>query len=153
LTLEFPILGRGPGCPPHQPDDPDQQDSANERDRPRHRGRHNLLSARIYAAPATQLQKLCSFPRYDWHLIRIQGIKVRHLPPCKRMCAKGHKRRSTDNYSITSSALAIRVSGTVTPIALAVFRFTMSSNFTARSMGKFVGGVPFRILSTKVAER
>ncbi len=57
------------------------------------------------------------------------------------------------SYSITSSALAIRVSGTVTPSVLAVFRFTMSSNFTARSMGKSAGGVPFKILSTKAAER
>ena len=56
-------------------------------------------------------------------------------------------------HSITSSALAIRVSGTVTPSALAVFRFTTSSNLTARSMGKFTGGVPFKILSTKAAER
>jgi hypothetical protein len=69
------------------------------------------------------------------------------------MYALGQKRTSTNNYSINSSALAIRVSGTVTPSVLAVFRLTMSSNFAARSMGKFAGGVPFRILSTRVAER
>ena len=39
------------------------------------------------------------------------------------------------------------------PSALAVFRFTTSSNFTARSMGKSAGEVPFKILSTKAAER
>jgi hypothetical protein len=64
-----------------------------------------------------------------------------------RTCSKQH------HYSITLSARAMSVGGISRPSAWAVFRLTMSSNFTARSIGKFPGGVPFRILSMKAAER
>ena len=79
-------------------------------------------------------------------------LRARRERPRRRRAAE-KRDELAPFHSITSSALAIRVSGTVTPSVLAVFRFTTSSNFTARSMGKFAGGVPFRILSTKDAER
>ncbi len=50
-------------------------------------------------------------------------------------------------YSITSSA-RIRIDcGIVMPIALAVLRFTMSSNLVGRSTGRLAGLAPLRILS------
>jgi hypothetical protein len=57
------------------------------------------------------------------------------------------------DYSITSSASACILSGTVRPRALAVFRFMMSSNLVGCSTGISPGFVPRRILSTKSAAR
>src|SRR5262245_25565280 len=56
-------------------------------------------------------------------------------------------------HSITSSARISTDAGSSIPSRLAVFRLTTSSNLTARSIGRLPGGVPFRILSTKAAER
>ena len=56
-------------------------------------------------------------------------------------------------YSITSSARASSVSGTVRPSALAVLRFMASSNVVGCSTGRSPGFTPFRILSTKCAAR
>ena len=47
-------------------------------------------------------------------------------------------------YSITSSAVARRVCGIVTPSALAVFEFTISSKRVGRSAGRSAGLVPLR---------
>jgi|SRR5262245_12710005 len=56
-------------------------------------------------------------------------------------------------YSITSSARSrIAVDGSM-PIALAVFRFTTSSNFVGCSMGKSAGLAPRAIRSTNSATR
>src|ERR1700722_15988166 len=57
------------------------------------------------------------------------------------------------DYSITSSASACILSGTVRPRALAVFRFTMRSNLVGCSTGISPGFVPRKILSTKSAAR
>src|SRR5215475_7335439 len=56
-------------------------------------------------------------------------------------------------YSITSLARSNSDVGSSIPSVLALLRLTMSSNLTARSIGRPAGGVPFSILSTKVAER
>jgi hypothetical protein len=48
-------------------------------------------------------------------------------------------------YSITSSAVAIRVLGTVKPNAFAVLILTTRSNFVDSMTGKSPGLVPFRI--------
>jgi hypothetical protein len=56
-------------------------------------------------------------------------------------------------YWITSSARRSREGGIVIPSALAVLRLMISSNFIGCSTGRSAGLVPFRILSTKMAER
>src|SRR4029078_3774042 len=59
----------------------------------------------------------------------------------------GLKRKLSWRYSITSSARAIRLGGTVRPIAFAVFRLITISYFDACSTGSSSGLAPFRILS------
>jgi hypothetical protein len=51
-------------------------------------------------------------------------------------------------YSITWSARAIRVGGTVIPSALAVLMFTTSSYLAGTWTGRSAGFAPFRIRST-----
>jgi hypothetical protein len=52
------------------------------------------------------------------------------------------------DHSITASARASTEGGIVRPRALAVLRFTTSSNFVGCSTGRSAGLAPFRILST-----
>src|SRR6516162_10279403 len=56
-------------------------------------------------------------------------------------------------HSITSSARASSVGGTVRPSAFAVIKFTISSNLVGCSTGISPGFAPRRILSTYSAER
>ena len=56
--------------------------------------------------------------------------------------------RSKNRYSITSSAVASRVGGTVRPNALAVLRLITNSNLVGCSTGRSDGFAPLRILST-----
>src|SRR5262249_50951462 len=56
-------------------------------------------------------------------------------------------------HSITSSASASSVHGTVRPSALAILRLMTSSNDLGCSTGISAGFAPRRILSTKSAER
>src|SRR5580765_826388 len=51
-------------------------------------------------------------------------------------------------HSITSSARSRSDVGIVTPISLAVFTLTTSSNLLGRSTGKSAGFAPWRILPT-----
>ena len=51
-------------------------------------------------------------------------------------------------HSITSSALACRASGTVTPSALAVLRLMTNSNFAGCCTGNSAGGSPFKMRLT-----
>src|SRR5262245_45162580 len=74
------------------------------------------------------------------------------LWPCRRATEQHDELAATD-HSITSSARINTDAGSSIPSRLAVFRLTTSSNLTARSIGRLPGGVPFRILSTKAAER
>ena len=58
------------------------------------------------------------------------------------------------DHSITSSARAIRVSGSGDIECLGGLQVHYELEFHgALEMGKFPGGVPFKILSTKAAER
>jgi hypothetical protein len=57
------------------------------------------------------------------------------------------------NHRIILVARANRFGSMVTPICLAVLRFTTSSNLIGCSTGKSAGLVSFRILSTKYATR
>ena len=52
---------------------------------------------------------------------------------------------TTTAYSITSSARASSVGGSVTPSALAVLRLTESRKLVGRNTGKFAGFEPFRM--------
>ena len=56
-------------------------------------------------------------------------------------------------YSITSVARTTIESGSVNPIAFAVFRLRTRSNFVACSTGRSAGFAPLKILSTKYAAR
>src|SRR5207248_1187110 len=58
------------------------------------------------------------------------------------------RRNKLHLYSITSSARASNVGGTVRPSALAVLRLITSSNLVGCSTGRSEGLVPLRILST-----
>src|SRR5262249_10814908 len=67
----------------------------------------------------------------------------------------GRCRRATDHrdevaplHSITSSASASSLSGTVRPSALAVLRLSTSSNLVGCSTGRSAGLVPLRIRPT-----
>jgi hypothetical protein len=60
-----------------------------------------------------------------------------------------HSRR----HLITSSAIARKVAGIVTPIAFAVLRLTTSSNLVGYSTGRSPGLAPRRMRSTKDAVR
>src|SRR5262249_33050663 len=51
-------------------------------------------------------------------------------------------------HSITSSARASKVGGTPRPSALAVLRFTISSNLVGCCTGRSAGFSPFRMRST-----
>lgn len=56
-------------------------------------------------------------------------------------------------HSIASSARARSVGGMVRPSASAVFKFTISSNFVACSIGRSPGLAPLRSRSTRIAAR
>jgi hypothetical protein len=56
--------------------------------------------------------------------------------------------RTASAYSITSSACSSTDCGIVSPIALAVFMLTTSSNLVGCSTGRSAGFAPLRILST-----
>jgi hypothetical protein len=56
-------------------------------------------------------------------------------------------RSKEPRYSITSSARASSVGGSVRPSALAVLRLTTSSNLVGCSIGRSAGFIPFRVLA------
>ena len=62
--------------------------------------------------------------------------------------APGPKSANKRRHSITSSAWASKVLGTVTPRTLAVLRLMNSSNLVGCSTGRSAGFAPLRILST-----
>src|ERR1035437_5297801 len=67
--------------------------------------------------------------------------------PCRRRAADKCD-ELTAPHSITSSAVASSVGGTVRPCAFAVLRFMTSSNFVGCSTGRSAGFLPLKILST-----
>ena len=62
-------------------------------------------------------------------------------------------RSKHNRYSITSSARASIVGGTMMPSAFAVFKLMISSNLVGCSIGSSAGFAPFKILSIKRADR
>jgi len=66
------------------------------------------------------------------------------------LCARS---RRWSVYSITSSAVASSLSGTVRPSALAVLRLITSSNLVGAWTGRSLGLAPLRIRSTYCAAR
>src|SRR5262249_31633289 len=80
-------------------------------------------------------------------------LRQRRERPPRRRAAEQRDELAPANHSITSSAGAGSVSGTVRPSALAVLRLTTSSNLVGCSTGRSAGLAPLRILFTKAAAR
>src|SRR5262249_19172895 len=80
-------------------------------------------------------------------------LPARREPPRGRRAAEQRDEIAafhTRAHSITSSARNRSVGGIVIPIAIAVFRFTASSNLVGCSIGRSTGFAPRKILSTRV---
>jgi hypothetical protein len=73
--------------------------------------------------------------------LRSRRVVVLQQAGRSRPEADTHRR----SYSITSSATASSVGGTLRPTAFAVFRFRISPNFLGWSTGKSAGFSPFMI--------
>ena len=104
---------------------------------------------RIFAAANVRFGSFATFAR-RWHVRFAPKSDHGADVPKSTLCAtSGFGTAATQNlYSITSSARASSVGGTVRPSALAVLRLRTSSNLTGRSTGKSAGLSPLRILST-----
>src|SRR5262249_28332325 len=70
-------------------------------------------------------------------------LRARRERPCGRAAEHGDELATF--HSITSSAATCRLSGTVSPSALAVLRFIRSSNLVGCKTGKSAGFSPLRI--------
>src|ERR1700730_18967408 len=85
----------------------------------------------------------------EWHDYRDGARRVvlgtRQQGPGKRRAAGKRDELATPHHSLTSSSATFRVSGTVSPSALAVLRFIMSSNLVGCMTGKSAGFSPLRI--------
>jgi hypothetical protein len=78
----------------------------------------------------------------------------RDRPASETLNISGLMHRSEQRlYSITSSARVSSMGGMVRPSALAVLRFSTSSNLVGCWMGRSAGFAPFRMASTWVAAR
>src|SRR5262245_3575128 len=97
-------------------------------------------------------------------MIIIHGSLLRKARTFAHFVGQCRRRRATEQrdelasfhvrgHSITSSARASRLSGTVRPSAFAVLRLITSSNLVGCSTGRSAGLAPFRILSTYAALR
>ena len=78
-------------------------------------------------------------------LLRTRGARPRNR---RRRCASNTGDELPPLHSITSSARASSVGGTVTPIALAVLRLIASSYLVGACTGRLAGFSPFRMRST-----
>src|SRR5215468_9425325 len=89
-------------------------------------------------------------------LLRIVGASTAPTSmalPCRWRSRPQHQKRTNalqqmTAYSITSSAIASNLSGTLRPSALAVLRLMTSSSLVGSSTGMSAGLVPRTILST-----
>src|SRR5262249_53656362 len=79
-------------------------------------------------------------------------LPARCYRPCRRAAEQSDELAPPD-HSITSSARASSVGGTVRPIAFAALRLMTSSYFTGACTGRSPGFSPLRMRSTYVAER
>src|SRR5262249_8216842 len=77
----------------------------------------------------------------------IAWLRARHERP-RRRAAEQREEVAARDHSITSSARASSIGGTVRPIAFAVIRLIASSNLVGCSTGKSSGFAPRKILST-----
>src|SRR5262245_47484260 len=79
-------------------------------------------------------------------------LRARGERPCDHRCTEKCYELAPV-HSITSSAWTSTAGGIVSPSALAVLRLTTSSNLVGCWIGRSPGFVPFRILSTRTADR
>ncbi len=87
-------------------------------------------------------------PKLDFRSSPESGLES-DISPCPKSANMRLMHRSKQHfYSITSSACASSVGGTVRPSVFAVLRFMTSSNLVACSTGRSLGLAPLRILST-----
>jgi hypothetical protein len=70
---------------------------------------------------------------------------------CREQAQQERQGAQKLSYSISSSARASSVAGTLRPIDLAVLRLIISSNLVGCSTGMFTGFSPRKILSTNTA--
>src|SRR5262249_10402014 len=84
---------------------------------------------------------------------RFARLRPRHERPRGRRPAEQRDELAPADHSITSSATASSLSGIARPRALAILRLIKSRNLVGCSTGRRAGFAPFRILSTKVAQR
>src|SRR5215831_17097113 len=75
-------------------------------------------------------------------------LRPRRERPRRRRAAKQRDELAPPHHSITSSARASSVGGTVSPIALALRKLIMNSNRVGCSMGRSPAFAPLMILST-----
>jgi hypothetical protein len=76
------------------------------------------------------------------------GRNARRREPSRRAISGPSASQQILAYSITSSARKSIEVGSSTPIAFAVFKLTIISNFEACSTGRSAGFVPFKIFAT-----
>ena len=76
----------------------------------------------------------------------------RQRPRCRRAAEQRDELAASD-HSMTSSARASRVAGTMIPMAFAALTLTINSKRVGCSTGRSAGLVPLNILSTYVANR
>src|SRR5262249_37870405 len=89
------------------------------------------------------LQRAALIARKVGDDLLLRGESARHERP--RHSAAEQRDELAPPHSITSSAATWRVSGIVSPSALAVLRFIMSSNLVGCMTGKSAGFSPLRI--------
>src|SRR5262245_9065735 len=83
------------------------------------------------------------------HLVLL--LTARHHGPRRRSAEPRDER--APSHSITSSAIASKAGGSVTPSALAVLKLMTNSKVVACSIGRSAGFAPLRMRSTKNAAR
>src|SRR5262249_44457402 len=101
-------------------------------------GREERFKSRRPQCPGIKREE--AEPRYSW---------LRTCRERPRRCRAAEQRdERAALHSITSSARASSVGGTSRPSALAVLRFTISSNLVGCCTGRSAGFSPFRMRST-----
>ena len=88
-----------------------------------------------------------------WSRLKINVCEIFGVVRFSTFATISAKSRQASVHSITSSARASSVGGTLRPSALAVFMLITSSNLDGRSTGRSAGLVPFKMRSTKYAAR
>ena len=101
-------------------------------------------SRHVRLVPKTEVPGLARHVRFT-----LRSRYLQPAPACPFGAMNRLKRRSKQRlYSITSSARASSMGEMVRPSALAVLRFSTSSNLVGCWMGRSAGFAPFRMAST-----